>query len=164
MTRDEAIKILKELAGYEKTMDLIRNYSVSVQDALYMAIKALEQESKTRWIPVSERLPETADDCLVFVKGYDGCAYYEDDLVLLPDNLLHESGYCKHGECEKCEHASDVIYTDFQVCSYWGKDETTNRYHNGWNVMSELEEVIAWMPLPEPYKPEGDKHDKIRGL
>ena len=44
MTRDEAIKILKELAGYEKTMDLIQNYSVSVQDALYMAIKALEQE------------------------------------------------------------------------------------------------------------------------
>lgn len=44
MTRDEAIKILKELAGYEKTMDLIQNYSVSAQDALYMAIKALEQE------------------------------------------------------------------------------------------------------------------------
>jgi hypothetical protein len=110
---------------------------------------------KTGWIPVSERLPEKGVDCLVFVKGYDGCAYYEDDMVLLPDNRLHESGYCKHGECEKCEHASDVIYTDFQVCSYWGKDETTNMYHDGWNVMNELEEVIAWMPLPEPYKAEG---------
>ena len=107
-----------------------------------------------KWIPVSERLPEKGVECLVFVKGYDECAYYEDDLVLLPDNRLHESGYCKHGECEKCEHASDVIYTDFQVSSYWGKDETTNLYHNGWSVIGEMEEVIAWMPLPEPYRQE----------
>jgi hypothetical protein len=119
-------------------------------------IKTIEGAlNPNKWIPVSERLPEKGVDCLVFVKGYDGCAYYEDDMVLLPDNRLHESGYCKHGECEKCEHASDVIYTDFQVCSYWGEDETTNMYHNGWNVMNELEEVIAWMPLPEPYKAEG---------
>ena len=46
MTRDEAIKILKELAGYEKTMDLIQNYSVSVQDALHIAINSLEIDER----------------------------------------------------------------------------------------------------------------------
>lgn len=37
----EAIKILSDLAGYEKTIELIQNYSVSVQDSLHMAINAL---------------------------------------------------------------------------------------------------------------------------
>lgn len=44
MTRVEAVGVLSKLAGYEKTMDLIQNHSVSVQDALHIAIKALEQE------------------------------------------------------------------------------------------------------------------------
>lgn len=57
MTREEAIKILKELAGYEKTMDLIQNYSVSVQDALYMAIKELEQE------PCDKCVYSTSEGC-----------------------------------------------------------------------------------------------------
>ena len=61
MTKEEAIKILKELAGYEKTMDLIQNYSVSVQDALYMAIKALDQKPKSEWQQDHEILKAYSD-------------------------------------------------------------------------------------------------------
>ena len=44
MSRTEAIEILNDLAGYEKTIDLIQNYSVSVQDALHIAIASLETD------------------------------------------------------------------------------------------------------------------------
>ena len=54
MTREEAIKIIKECKekGFKHTFYTVNEYYT----ALDMAIKALEQEA--RWIPVSERLPE----------------------------------------------------------------------------------------------------------
>ena len=55
MTRDDAINIMKVIVHMiEEKYDTER-----VEDAVNMAIKSLEQEPK--WIPVSERLPETFD-------------------------------------------------------------------------------------------------------
>lgn len=54
MTREEALKIL----------DTIPTISEQV-DALEMAIEALEQ---TRWIPVSERLPEENESVIVTIE------------------------------------------------------------------------------------------------
>ena len=137
MTRDEAIKILKELAGYEKTMDLIQNYSVSVQDALYMAIKALEQDTVTefadrcrecgirygrllnqKWIPVSERLPE------------------ENKTVIAST---------KYG-----------VYPETHYTKEYGWEWA---YESGMDYWRELNDVEAWMPLPEPYKAESEVSD-----
>lgn len=100
MTRDEAIKILKELAGYEKTMDLIQNYSVSVQDALYMAIKALEQETVT----------EFADRCRECgkMKRCKDCKFFrEADVDGMPlienrDFCLKWGGKCKTNKDGYC--------------------------------------------------------------
>jgi DNA-directed RNA polymerase subunit RPC12/RpoP len=74
MTRDEAIKILKELAGYEKTMDLIQNYSVSVQDALYMAINALKNEQSAKWVLLSDK---DLNDTFDFLHKGDAYMNYE---------------------------------------------------------------------------------------
>ena len=56
MTREEAITVLNMIEAYG---------SLAIQ-AKDMAIKALEQEP--RWIPVSERPPETDDEVI----AYDG--------------------------------------------------------------------------------------------
>ena len=102
MTRDEAIKILKELAGYEKTMDLIQNYSVSVQDALYMAIKALEQETVTEF---ADRCRECGKmkrckDCKHFVYSVTN----EDEMPLIGAHnfCLKWGGGCKTNEDGYC--------------------------------------------------------------
>ena len=91
MTREEAIDILQNTSFFGRTMD-------DIDTAIDMAIKALEQEPKTGWIPVSERLPEKSGQYLVTVK----------------------KGYMLLG----------------LWCGI--KDDWIN--------------VIAWMPLPEPYK------------
>ena len=78
--------------------------SVGYNVALEMAIKALEQ---TRWIPVSERLPEE-DDKEYLVTMYSGGVY------------------------------------DVDTSYFWHLD-------NGLSEWS-MQGVIAWQPLPEPYK------------
>lgn len=60
MTREEAIFYIKELQKTYAQMDK------KVAEAVDLAIEALSEE-KTRWIPVSERLPEGDDDVLVTV-------------------------------------------------------------------------------------------------
>lgn len=75
MTREEAIRLLSGLM-----------FKGKLKEALDMAIKALEQ---TRWIPVSERLPEEA--------GMYLCSYDDDDIAtsyfdirMNEFNMLHE--------------------------------------------------------------------------
>ena len=110
MTRDEAIKILKELAGYEKTMDLIQNYSVSVQDALYMAIKALEQETVT----------EFADRCRECgkMKRCKDCKYFEYNSVAKVDGI--------------------PLIVAHEICSKWGDGCKTSE--NGYCFLFEAKE------------------------
>lgn len=55
MTREEAKEILENTAFFGRSQD-------DIDTAIDMAIKALEQ---TKWIPVSERLPEVGSQVLV---------------------------------------------------------------------------------------------------
>ena len=88
-----------------------------LSEALDMAIKALEQ---TRWIPVSERLPESSGVYIVSRWFSDGCE-------------------------------SKILTT----VSYY---DGTNTWHNDIGINHSREyvnkKIVAWMPLPEPYKAE----------
>lgn len=78
---------------------------------------------QTRWIPISERLPEEDGQYLITVK-YKPEADYE--------NI-----YAEHGE-----------WVD-------GRWDMFCFGHCG-----EVEEIVAWMPLPEPYKGGGEDEDR----
>ena len=106
MTREEAIHIVNvafsvpqaiRRSGENRTY-----FEDEIREAKGMAIKALEQ---TRWISVSERLPEKEMNCL------------------MTDSLgkVHKATFY---------HALDGRESYFSGCYC----------------------VIAWMPLPEPYK------------
>lgn len=107
MTKEVAIdNLMADIKYWENT-------SVSTEH-LYMAINALEQESKTEWIPVSEKLPEKNVWVLTYCKTKDG---YEYQAVLLID-----------------------------------------KYRGEWTDNDDFcDEVIAWVPLPKPYKTESEE-------
>ncbi len=89
-------------------------------EALRTAVRALE--SKPRWIPCTERLPEMHEEV-----DYTG-RHEESDLVLICDaSELHPQVHV--GRCVKIEDRT-----------WWRTRE--------WKV---LDKVTAWMPLPEAY-------------
>lgn len=81
-----------------------------------------------KWIPVSDRLPDERKKCLVtFKSGYVGIMYYAPDLYRVD----------KYDFCNKKGKAGWYDYDS--ECGYYSRDD-----------------VIAWMPLPEPCKVESE--------
>ena len=108
MTDKMAMRYLSPVKSLMKKLDFDRHYI----EALDYAIKNLKEGSQSKWIPVSERLPDV-----------DGGEY----LVYRKTDAFIKRPFC-----------IDI--------ARWYSDDTEN---NGFNKYSE---VIAWMPLPEPYK------------
>lgn len=131
MTNEEARKILDSSFVWQKMVD-------EECEALGMAIKALEQ---TRWIPVTERLPETDNEgsinnynVLLFVKNK---THPEREPQIYLGKLAHIKGNDGSG-------------------NFWGIEIKPSDWTIwGWSYINEPE-VIAWMPLPEPYKAESE--------
>lgn len=176
MTREEAIARIKDHMIVHKMNE---PRAIYISEALNMAIKALEQEPcddcisrqtvndlvdelaraisderccisrgrstatimqdildlppvtpKQRWIPVSERLPEEDGEYLLWGK------VIED-----------EENYIFIGDYDSCAEAF----------GYWQNyyDPSTLGYVDG--ELLEYASVIAWMPLPKPYKAESEE-------
>lgn len=106
----------------EDMQELLHDTEVELE-ALRMAVRALE--SKPRWIPCAERLPEMHEEV-----DYTG-RQEESDFVLVCDaSELHPQVHV--GRCVKIENRT-----------WWRTRE--------WKV---LDKVTAWMPLPEAYEEE----------
>ena len=126
MTEQEKIEKLKLLYSYYAQFN-----NEDITESLSWAIQALQQ---TRWIPVTERLPEWDIECLVVDdKGEFGVGFYRDDV----------------GAWDSPS---------------WGwlerKDDVNN--HDAYYMPCGIGKVIAWMPLPKPYELQerSDKEDE----
>lgn len=124
--------LFKDLNSTEDYMGIGYNHGVGDSIAIIKNAPTIEAEpvKHGRWIPVSERLPE------------------EDTEVLI-------SYRYKEGE-------GDTSHVDIDITTYgqmyFGGNKVGNNKH--WRAPFEYfysnYEVIAWMPLPEPYAEEGE--------
>lgn len=167
MTREEAIQLIDEIAS--------SYYPCDKKDALEMAIKALEQQPcynpdewcrtcseydhekhccprfnrvirnaveemkqpKTgHWIPVSERLPEDIKPVIVTWKNTDPKSYYQ---YIVGKHFIGTAHY-KNGKWFWYSSVTEDLLAEYGRCDCEEFDEAI--------------EVIAWMPLPEPYEPQ----------
>ena len=128
MTREEAVIHVGTLRTVIK--DIPKYSGKAIDEALDMAIKALEQ----RWIPVKWH------DITEEEREKEG---YPSEWVVLLDCILPEDGEeilitTKYGSVEKdTAYCDDGCYLD--SCYDW------------------VDDVVAWMPLPEPYKAESEE-------
>lgn len=124
MTREEAIYILRNTAWLAPSLE-------PVDEAIEMATEALKKtdSSLSKWIPIKWHYI-TDEECKE--NGYPKDWVYLLDCEM-PDDEQEILVTTNHGRVEK-----DVCYIDdgFSLDSGWD-----------W-----CDDIVAWMPLPEPYK------------
>ena len=100
-----------------------------IQDMIEQLQGDLEQDEKENgWIPVSKGLPEDEKECLVTLEKVYGA----------PETLFGIANYLKFG---------DAGYWNEKKYGYLEWDKYSDG-HGG----TKMYKVIAWKPLPEPYK------------
>ena len=142
---EKAIEILKRKTTipdkHESWTDIDKAYDV--------AISAMEAQQANRWIPVTERLPESEKEVEVTVeRHYENktfrltCrAFYEDGTIWSED-----SGYC-WGNFDDAEY--DEEHGDYKISKGWFEAVT---YAEEFRAIDDF--VIAWRPVPEPWREE----------
>lgn len=104
-------------------------YAKVIQDMIEQLQGDLEQDEKENgWIPVSKGLPEDEKECLVTLEKVYGA----------PETLFGIANYLKFG---------DAGYWNEKKYGYLEWDKYSDG-HGG----TKMYKVIAWKPLPEPYK------------
>ena len=105
-------------------------------------IRAIEKlpsvKQEPRWIPVSEMLPDNTDPVNITWVNHDPESYYAD----IKDKPFTATGHYCNGR-------------------WWWYSVTCQDYLDEYgrcdvDAMDDAIEVIAWMPLPEPYKAESE--------
>jgi hypothetical protein len=126
MTRKEALSKAIMMLMYFQAHFCKSKEAVENTQAVIDALEQIEKEPK--WIPVSERLPEERKKCLVTFKGgYVGIMCYASDLYRVD-------------EYDFCDEKGMAGWFDY--------DRELGHYSR--------DDVIAWLPLPEPYKAESE--------
>ncbi len=134
--------VAKEACGYAPLTRVISEAEVK---------EILEQEEKTGgWIPVSERLPDPETEVLITARRKYKSGGYVDIIT----TALYEDGNIS--ECDSCWNWVDIDgeYDEENDCYIVPEGWWENRYFNPDEVYNNLvdDTVIAWMPLPEPYR------------
>jgi len=135
MTREEAIERLKQnkaaakfYAGMVQNTNAIENELKDIE-AMNMAIEALKTQSK--WIPCSERMPEEREWI-----GTEKFGTTISDEVYVTFESPDGERFVKH-----------LRFQNGMLSGYML--DQINAFHKG-------SVPIAWMPLPEPYRENGD--------
>ena len=96
----------------------------------------------SRWIPVSERLPEDLEPVNITWVNHEPEPYYHD----IKDRNFVATGIYYRGQW----------YWYSTTCADYLGEYGSNEI----DKVDDAVEIIAWMPLPEPYKTESeDKND-----
>ena len=103
----------------------------SYGSSIRIAIEALEKQAASEWIPVSERLPEEHDTMFAKFKGTDK---WSDSMFAKKSDKVNVT--------VEFDDGSRMTQTLYTIDGEWKRE--TNIKHK----------VIAWRPLPEPYKGE----------
>lgn len=115
-----------------------------------MAIKALEQ---TRWIPVSESLPDKSMEYVIFTLYTPAWHDVTDELPEEERDFPEET---------KVVCGRVFVYSNDKRYWCWEEEygEATIKNEHIKEYTGEETFITTWMPLPEPYKAESEERNE----
>lgn len=154
----DGLKFTMEMCLYNPTDGSMRPVSTlndmdkTTYDACEGAIKLLEQQ---RWIPVSERLPLCEQEVLICTQSRS----ISGETKSIITSAIYEDGNMR--ECYSRWHWEDIEYESWdeeEDCGIIPEGWWEYRHYNPDEVYNNLVDdfILAWMPLPQPYKEEQD--------
>ena len=158
MNRQEAIinlKGIKDSYGDDRDEGYLREVVVldkEEKEAIDMAIEALQDD----WIPVSERLPECEHEVLICTeKKILGKDAYIDPIIT---PAMYEDGTMLEIESKWSWDMDFDEWDDTEDCGIIPEGWWENRHFNSDEVYNNPVDrnVVAWRPLPKPYKAESE--------
>ena len=131
MTNKEAIETIK-IALAEVEWEYPMDYAVAFETA----IEALEKQAASEWMPVSERLPKEL--VAVNVTWINRCP--ENYYMHIKDKPFTDTAILYQGEWYWWDSTFIDYLSEFGTCIS--------------GVVNKSIDILAWRPLPEPYKGE----------
>lgn len=128
MTREEAINALNEYGGL---------FPLDAYEAIEIAIDTLS-DRPLEWIPVSEGLPEDTKPVIVTWKNTDPKSYYQ---YIVGKHFIGTAHYM-NGKWFWYSSVTEDLLAEYGRCDSEEFDEAI--------------EAVAWMPMPEPYREDGE--------
>lgn len=142
----------KDAIDYIKTQRGRPFIGITLEEAIIMMIEEVPS-AQPWWIPVTERLPECEQEVLICTEkkivGRDVCI----DSIVTP--AIYEDGTMLEVESMWSWYDMDFDeWDDEEDCGIIPMGWFENRHFNPDDVYNNPvdRKVVAWMPLPEPYK------------
>lgn len=165
ITKDVAEKLygaLFKLMAYEDTgsspddVECLNDFTQN--EAVKLVRKLNAEEKKHRWIPVEERLPEEDKWVQVVVKRHRWISDFGDKSVPDEEKEDHpEQNYVTMGKLKK---DNTWVYLDLESddeCLGTSVADDCSQE----DLSYPLTEVLAWLPLPEPYGAEVEEKPDV---
>lgn len=113
-------------------------------------VNEAEKEYNNGWIPCSERMPEVETELLILAKR----KFRDGDFRYIITTAMYEDGTVS--ECDSCWYWYDIEgeWDEENDCYIVPEGWWENKHYNPDECYNNEvdDEVIAWQPLPEPYK------------
>lgn len=152
-------KIIKKLEERSKEYNSgVKNYGKWPEEMCTCdAIEIVKQEAEeynNGWISCSERMPEVETKVLIFAKR----KYKDGGVRNIVTTAMYEDGTMSENDSnwrwEDIDGEWDEENDCYIIPEGWWEDKIYN--YDGELNNAVDDKVIAWQPLPQPYKPKGE--------
>ena len=110
---------------------------------------------KDNWIPVERRLPDIGQRVQATIKHHEWIADYEADWVPAEEKTRHPE------YLETCEAIRQKDGRWLYICLDDGYEKDIAYINPQKDLTKPVAEVIAWCPMPEPYRPDNSGSDRF---